>query len=273
MLGRSTNVEQVHVSGRSLAGPHLAPTPSSLRRKGSAVSKLEVSPEILAALQQLSALLESEDAFDRTLATVVDLSVSTLPGCDSAGITTRVDGRDETLAASDHYTLEIDKIQYDSKQGPCLETIELGEPHYIVDISEETRWPEFRDRAAQEGLRSGASFPLRMNGSVGALNLYSKSERSFDDGAVQIGEVFARQAGIALHNAEIYSAARRLGEQLNEALKTRDLIGRAKGILMEREGLSDEEAFELLKQTSQHTNVKLRVLAQQLVEEKDIRRK
>lgn len=226
-----------------------------------------MSPEILAALQQLSSLLESDDAFDRTLATVVDLSVSTLPGCDSAGITLRPNGHYKTVAASDHYTFEIDRIQYDTKQGPCLEALESGEARYIKNVSEETRWPAFRERAAREGFRSGASLPLRINGSAGALNLYSRSEESFEDDAVHIGEVFARQASIALHNAQIYTAARRLGDQLNEALKTRDIIGRAKGILMERERVSDEEAFEMLKRTSQNMNVKLRDLAQRLVEE------
>lgn len=229
------------------------------------MSKLEISPEILAALQQLSSILESDDAFDRTLATVVDLSVSTLPGCDSAGITVRINGRDQTAASSDHYALEIDKIQYETREGPCLTALESGELQHIEDVSEEARWPRFRELAAGQGFRSGASFPLPLNGISGALNLYSRSERAFDGHAVEVGEVFARQARIALHNAQIYSAARRLGDQLNEAVRTRDLIGRAKGILMERERVSDEEAFEMLRRTSQNTNVKLRDLAQRLV--------
>ena len=237
------------------------------------MAKLEISPEIIAALEKLSPLLESDDAFDRTFATVVDLSVSTLPGCDSAGITVRINGKEETAAASDHYALEIDKIQYATNEGPCLTALESGEPQYIQDVSEETRWPQFRKRAAGQGLRSGASFPLPLNGTAGALNLYAKSERAFDDHAVAIGEIFARQARIALDNAQIYTAARRLGDQLNEALKTRDLIGRAKGILMERERLSDEEAFEVLKRLSQNTNVKLRELAQRLVDDNESRAK
>lgn len=231
-----------------------------------------MSPEIIDALQKLSSLLESEDAFERTLATVVDLSVSTLPGCDSAGITLRVNGRPQTAAASDHYTLEIDKIQYESQEGPCLEALESGEPRQIKDVSEETRWAQFVERATRQGFRSAASFPLTINGTEGALNLYSKTSHAFGDDAVAIGEVFARQVQIALHNAEIYTAARRLGDQLNEALKTRDMIGRAKGILMAREGVSDEEAFEMLKRASQNTNVKLRDLAQDLVDEHDKRR-
>lgn len=233
------------------------------------VSKLEMSPEILEALQKLSSLLDSEDAFERTLHTVVDLSVSTLPGCDSAGVTLRADGKDKTAAASDHYTLEIDKIQYESNEGPCLTALETGKVQQIVDVTEETRWPEFCRRASADGFRSGASFPLRVNGTAGALNLYARSEHAFEDSTLGVAEVFARQACIALENAHIYAAARRLGDQLNEALQTRDTIGQAKGILMEREGFSDPEAFEMLKAISQKTNVKLRDVARRLVEEKD----
>lgn len=232
------------------------------------MSKLEMSPEILEALQKLSCLLESEDAFERTLHTVVDLSVSTLGGCDSAGITLRSDGRDMTAAASDHYALEIDRIQYESHEGPCLSALETGEVTRIHDVSEEPRWPEFCRRAANSGFRSGASFPLRMDGTPGALNLYARSEHAFDDATVEIGEVFARQASIALENAHVYAAARRLGDQLNEALKTRDVIGQAKGIIMEREGLSDPEAFEVLRTISQKTNVKLRDVARRITDEK-----
>lgn len=250
------------------AGVTSATNLSSLRSEGKCrVAKLEISPEILDALQKLSSLLETEDAFDRTLNTVVDLSVSTLPGCDSAGITLRIDGKDATAAASDGYALELDKIQYDTNEGPCVTVLGEGVPQHVEVVCEESRWPEFCRRAAARGLRSGASFPLRVNGTVGALNLYGRAERAFDQPARGVAEVFARQAGIALENAHVYEAARRLGDQLNEALKTRDVIGQAKGILMEREGISDAEAFEMLKTISQNSNVKLRDIAQRLIEE------
>lgn len=232
------------------------------------MSKLEMSPEILEALQKLSSLLEAEDAFERTLHTVVDLSVSTLPGCDSAGITLRVENSDMTAAASDHYALGIDKIQYETSEGPCLSALESGEPQRIVRISEETRWPEFCKRAEREGLQSSASFPIRVNGTTGALNLYAKSNHVFDDSSAEISAIFAKQAVIAIENARIYSAALKLGDQLNEALQSRDAIGQAKGILMEREGVSDGEAFEMLKTISQNSNVKLRDIAERLIQER-----
>jgi GAF domain-containing protein len=165
------------------------------------MSKLEFSPQIVEALQKLSSLLESDDGLGQTLAVVIELSVATIPGCDSAGVTIRVDGKDMTAAASDDYTLEIDKIQYDTGEGPCVTALRLGEPLQIRAISEETRWPEFCRRAKEKGFGSGSSYPLKMNGSTGALNLYSLHERAFDEASVELGAIFARQASTALHNA------------------------------------------------------------------------
>lgn len=234
------------------------------------MSKLEMSPDIIEALLKLSMLVDSNDAFERTLQTVADLSISAIPGCDAAGVTVRVNGKDSTAAATDAFAREIDSIQYDTGEGPCLEAIESGEFRAIAAITDEPRWPKFSKRAAEQGLKSSLSFPVQLEGTVGALNLYAKRERAFEEEATELGEIFARQASIAVHNAKVYSAARRLTEQLNEALESRDLIGQAKGILMEREGVTDAQAFEMLKSLSQHSNVKLREVAQKLVEDRNL---
>lgn len=232
------------------------------------MSKLEISTDLLEAIQNLSSLLDSDDTLGSALESIANLSVSALPGCDSAGVTMRKDGGHTTAAASDEYTLEIDRIQYGSNEGPCVSALEEGKFMHISAVSEETRWPEFCRRAAEKGFRSSLSFPLSDNGTSGALNIYSKSDRAFDDSSIRLGEVFATQASIALRNARTYVAARTLSDQLNEALASRDLIGQAKGILMERENVTDEEAFAMLRTISQNSNVKLRDIAQRLVDEK-----
>lgn len=231
------------------------------------MSKLEISPQLLDALQELSALLDSDDSLQETLDTIAQLPVDSIPGCDACGVTLRVDHKVMTAAASDEFTLEIDHIQYATRQGPCLEALETGEFRQIHAVSEEKRWPEFTVRAEEKGFRSNLSFPLRANGSVGALNIYAKTEHAFDEPSIAVGEIFARQASIALKNAQTYTAARKLTENLNEAILTRDMIGQAKGILMEREMVSDDEAFEMLRTISQAKNVKLREVARLLIEE------
>lgn len=232
------------------------------------MSQPDISPEFLDALQKLSTLLDTDDLLVETLRSISDLSVSVLPGCDAAGVTIRINGGYGTAAASDDYALEIDKIQYDSGEGPCLEALETSEFLQITDVSQESRWPEFCSRAAQVGFRSSMSYPLNSDGTAGALNIYSRTAHAFDDGAIEAGRVFARQATIALHNAHSLMAARKLAEHLNVALQSRDMIGQAKGILMERENVSDEAAFGMLKTISQQANVKLRDIAQRLIDEK-----
>ena len=233
------------------------------------MSQVHISSELLAALQQLSDLVSSEGDLDRTLKTVVDLSVGTLPGCDAAGVTLRkADGSEMTAAATDDFALEIDKIQYESHEGPCLQAMIDGERVELEAISEETRWPEFTKRAGAAGFRSSLSFPLKVDGSVGALNLYSKKERAFSDEGRLVGDIYAKQAQIAMKNAVMYAAARHLAAQLEEAIESRDLIGQAKGILMERESMTDEEAFQMLVAASQAANLKVREIARRLVDEK-----
>ncbi|HVF53619.1 MAG TPA: GAF and ANTAR domain-containing protein [Actinomycetota bacterium] len=233
------------------------------------MSQLFVSQELVDALHSLSSILDQENVLAGTLNNVVNLSVATLPGCDSAGVTLRIGNRDTTAAASDEYTLEIDKIQYGEAQGPCVAAIDDSEPKQIHAVAEETRWPDFCKRAAAKGFRSSLSFPLNGDGSSGALNLYSTRDHGFDDeSSFAVAEIFARQAAIALRNASTYAAARRVADQLHDALLSRDLIGQAKGILMEREGVTDDQAFGMLKTISQNSNIKLRDVAQRLVEER-----
>lgn len=232
------------------------------------MSKLEISPEILAALQKLSALLVSDDPLSTTLDCIAQLPVEAIPGCDSAGVTLRVNNKVTTAAASDGFALEIDHIQYDTKQGPCLEALETGQFREIKCVTDETRWPEFCVRAETKGFRSNLSFPLKMNGSVGTLNIYAKKEFAFDERSIGVGEIVANQANIALQNTQTYVAALALADNLNEAIQTRDMIGQAKGILMERENVTDDEAFAMLRTVSQEKNIKLREVARMLIEEK-----
>ena len=227
-----------------------------------------MSPEQLDALQKVSSLLESDEALDKTLRSVVDLSVAALPGCDAAGVTLMMDGKKRTAAASDDYTLELDHIQYEADEGPCVDAMRHNEMMMIESISKESRWVNFRRRAEEKGLRSSVSHPLVKDDSVGALNVYSKTDYGFDPTSIEVGRIFARQASIALKNTQAYLDVRKMADHLNVALQSRDVIGAAKGILMEREGVSDEEAFAMLTRISQHANVKLRDIAESLVRER-----
>ena len=100
---------------------------------------------------------------------------------------------------------------------------------------------------------------------LGALNLYSKSPGGYDEAAEETARLFSEQAAVACANAEVYWRTHNLTEHLREALESRDVIGQAKGILMARRKCTPEAAFDALRKVSQHRNIKLREIAEQVV--------
>jgi GAF domain-containing protein len=173
-----------------------------------------------------------------------------------------IEGKEvRTAGVSDDLPCQVDAIQLETGEGPCLEAMEEHQVFEIGDMRVETRWPEFARRAAAETpVRSMLSFRLfDEKRTVGALNLFAKDLKAFDESDHQVGGVFAAYAALALTNA-------REVEGLRLGLETRTVIATAKGMLMAREGVSDEEAFSILRRASQRMNVKLRDVAQKVVE-------
>lgn len=196
----------------------------------------------------LSQLLLDEETVETTLQRVGSLAVYGIEGCDVVGVTLAEDGRVLTKAATDDLALQLDMAQYETDEGPCLDSLRKGDVYVIRDIRREDRWPRFVDQAAAAGLASSASLPLKVRDrTIGALNCYSKSASSFGTNEVRV-------------------ASSEMIGHLNEALETRETIGQAMGILMEQQRIDDREAFETLKKASQHSNVKLRDIAAQVVE-------
>lgn len=225
-------------------------------------------PRITEILEELHGLLLSKETLESTLERVAQLARAAIDGCDSAGVTILENSKVSTAAATDDFTLKIDGDQYENREGPCLQALSTQEVVFVDDLASDSRWPSFAQAATRDGLRSALSLPLSVRDQpIGALNLYSKRAGSFADNAQPLGSLFAGQASVAIWNAQVYASAVRLAEQLKEAIKTREVIGEAKGILMAQEGISEDEAFEMLKRVSQSQNVKLRDIAQKIVDE------
>lgn len=124
------------------------------------------------------------------------------------------------------------------------------------------RWPRFAPVALERGVATMCSFQLftSNDGTAGALNLYAGQPGVFDESSLDTGALFASHAAIALYGAK-------RSAQLTEALRSRDAIGQAKGILIERFTLSEDRAFAMLVRSSQETNIKLHAVAEWLVDE------
>jgi GAF domain-containing protein len=169
--------------------------------------------------------------------------------------------RVETEASSDERATRADQLQYELKQGPCLDAIWERETFQIDDLTTDERYPEWSRRVvADTGIRSSLSFQLFTSGdSLGALNLYSPEVAGFNEEDRVEGLMFAAHAAVALKSAQTE-------EQLRSAITTRTLIGQAQGILMERYKIPPDRAFEVLRRVSHHVHVKLRDVALHLVE-------
>jgi GAF domain-containing protein len=225
-------------------------------------------PDHLAeGIAELSRLLVNEESLDDTLQRVADLACRTIGGADVAGVTLIQDGRPSTAVFTNPASPEIDAVQYRTGKGPCLSAFAEQQVFRVDCMDEDERWPEFSRAAQHHGVQSTVSFPLAVRGNaIGALNLYSWKQASFSAEHERVGLLFAEQASIALANAQLYASAYRVTQQLQEALSSRAVIDQAKGILMAQRGISADEAFLVLRTTSQHENRKVRELAQELVE-------
>jgi GAF domain-containing protein len=203
--------------------------------------------------------LVSEHLVPATLQRIVELAVEHLEACEYAGITTIEAGRISSPASSDDVPRIVDAIQAEVGEGPCVDAIREREVFITGDLLSERRWPQFSRRAHQEtGVTSILSIRLFVErDTMGALNLYSRRADAFDATDVALAAVFATHAAVAM------STARREAN-LERKAASRDLIGRAKGIVMALRHISDDEAFALLRDASQRLNVKLTAVAQQV---------
>jgi GAF domain-containing protein len=224
----------------------------------------------LDALRALANYLVADAPVGDTLHRVAEITTDALPAAAMAGIAMLgEDGQPTTSVSTDPESPEIDQAQYGSGKGPCLDAWRQGRTIRVEDMERAfDDYPEFARAALDHGVRSTISFPmLAGDDSVGALNLYAREERAFDDDDQALGEELAKAAGSVLANASAYWAAYDLGEGLSQAMHSRAVIEQAKGILMGRTPTLDADAaFAVLRQMSQDENVKLRDIAQRIVD-------
>ncbi len=198
-------------------------------------------------------------------------SAQAVVGADVVSVTLRHGSQFTTPVETDPVASKADVVQYEHVEGPCVEaTLDAGLGYAASsDLRHDSRWTRFGPAAADLGLHAVLAtgmFPRDAGPRMGALNYYSRTPHGLDRADKDIALVFATQAAVALHGAKAVEAAELRATQLTEAVRSRDVIGQAKGILMERRGLTADEAFDTLRRTSQDLNVKLRDLARTLAD-------
>lgn len=215
-------------------------------------------PGLARDLSELARELQAEPSMRALLQHIVEAAVDEIDPAEHAGIS-EIDGkRVHTRAATAPLVRRIDDLQYRVEDGPCLTSLRTEHTVRTDDLLHEIRWPLFAAAAAQHGVRSMLSVQLFVeDDNLGALNLYATAPNAFDRHHESTAMMLAAHAAIAMKGSKVQT-------QLRTALQTRDVIGQAKGILMERFKINHGEAFDLLVAASQHTHRKLTDIADEL---------
>lgn len=221
----------------------------------------ENTRQLAEVLGNLAIEMQSLHETAAVLRTIVAGAIDVVPGTSCAGIS-RVSGRNVTSEMpSDPIAAELDQLQTELNEGPALSVLRERHTIFIKNMSEETRWPNFVVAAARLGVHCMLSFRLFVTGeSLGALNLYGEAPEALNQDSLAVGEILAQHAAVSM-------AGTAAEEQLQLAVASRDIIGQAKGILMHRDNLTGIQAFNVLIQASQETNIKLVDVARWLVNE------
>jgi GAF domain-containing protein len=162
--------------------------------------------------------------------------------------------------------LDADELQYERGYGPCMDAGRAGQMLLVDDMRSDQRWPDYAQHAAAHGVLSSLSVPLPFQGvTIGALNTYAGSPQVLDDQDIELAEEVAACVAIAVGNAEATVRTSEDLTQLRIVMMSRASIEQAKGILMERHKIKEDEAFTVLTHASQRTNTKLRDVAAELV--------
>lgn len=222
------------------------------------------------ALVVLSQFLLLDSSLHDTVLHIAVITQDALPAAHMAGVSMMDEhGKPATTVYTDEESPEIDASQYESGRGPCLDAWRSGKVVRLDDMNAASAvYPEFARAALEHGVKSTISLPLA-NGetAIGALNLYARMTNGFGADDEQTGVNLAAAASIVLANATAYWSALERNEQMTEAMRSRAVIEQAKGILMgQTPGLSADDAFEVLVKASQRQNVKLRTVAQGIVD-------
>jgi len=200
-------------------------------------------------------------SLDEILADVTGTAKELIEGVDVAGVLLiGKGGTFETVAQTSDVMFKLDELQMRYNEGPCYEAALDEIVVRIDDFRKEPRFPKYAPAVAELGILSALSFKLyTADRTAGALNLFGTEPKLWDSEAETIGMVLAGHAAAAI-------LASREGEQLKSALSTRDRIGQAKGIIMERFGIDEVRAFGMLRELSQEANIKLIDVAQRVID-------
>ncbi|WP_181767168.1 GAF and ANTAR domain-containing protein [Streptomyces albidus (ex Kaewkla and Franco 2022)] len=222
--------------------------------------------EFATNLARMARDLLSQNSVQKTLDRIVEHAVDLVDGCEAAGVMTVDQGRVQTLATSSDLVRASDRVQGELAEGPCFDATRVPQEVYrVADMTETVeRWPRYAPQARELGIGSMMGFLLFTDeDNLGALDIYSSRPNAFTKQSEHVGWLLSSHAAVAFSSARTHA-------QLHAAMESRHSIGEAIGIIMERYKIDEDQAFAVLKKSSQDQNIKLREIVRTVTETGEI---
>jgi transcriptional regulator with GAF, ATPase, and Fis domain len=208
----------------------------------------------------LAGALAGGASIEDVLANLISASLALVSRADCAKVSVLDNGRLRSIAVTSELTTALDNAQEAARHGPCLDAISAHRAVRCNDLRTDARWPQFACHATTAGVHSVQSSPIGVPGATGAtLSLFAFQAEAFGAESEAVGAMLANHAAIALINEKTE-------REFKTALASRDIIGQAKGMIMERFGVDARRAFAMLRAISQETNTPVRELAAKFVD-------
>ena len=216
--------------------------------------------------ESLASVVHADRELADVLTEITRIARRAMPSIEAASVTLIRGEKPFTAAYDGQMALDADELQYERGYGPCVDAGRAGLMLLIDDMRNEQRWPDYAQHAAAHGVLSSLSVPLPYQGAtIGALNTYAGRPQFLDDNDVEIAEEVAAWVGVAIGNAEAAARTMEDPNHLRTAMMSRAVIEQAKGILMERHKIKEDETYTILTHACQRTNTKLRDVASELI--------
>jgi GAF domain-containing protein len=223
------------------------------------------SENLVTVLQQMAEVLQSQRTLGAALAGIAEAATVSVPGCDAASIAVSIAGRPATAAITARVALELDMVQYDTQDGPCLTSFGTMRTVRVDLVEQGDDFPHFAPAARRKGIRGVLSIPATWGDVVvGTLNLYSRSG-TFDETAVSIGAILAAQVAIAVSRSPEFAAARSVVEEAQRNADDEADVNLATGLLMVNEGCTAEQADGLLRRAATADEQTILEIAQRII--------
>ena len=217
-------------------------------------------------LTLLALAVLKEKSLAEDLHRLASLATRHIPNSSAASMALLVDGRPSTVTVTDHVALELDLVQYEEDEGPCITAL-AGHAVRVAFLPTDERFPHFAMGAADQRILSVQSVPILYgNETIGTLNIYSREPDAFDDHDLDTARLIAAEASNALAKSELLSSARTIREQLQATHDEHSLVTRAQGVLMAVQHCSDEQAQHLIENAAERNDEPLLLIAQRILE-------